>query len=416
MKNQKAIILLFIANTISGFSQGISLIAIPWYFVDVLDEPALSAYIYFFATLLSLFWGPYAGTLVDKYSRKTIFLLTNVVGAVLFLSASIFSFQLGEAPIFILAALFTATFLIFNIHYPSLYAFAQELVEPKDYGKITSYIEVQGQTTSVISGAMAAILLKGGNYDLGLFNLNIAKWEMSNVILLDGCTYFASVFVILLISYKPTVERNIENNDLVSRFKVGFNFLRERPYILLFGVLSFTVFATILVTNFVSAPNYVKNVLKADANVYALHEVFYAFGAIAAGLFVTKFFKRYSAITGVMCLHFVCGLVYLIFSFLFEIPVFLALMFLVGLANAGSRVLRITFLLERIPNSVIGRTGSIFMIINVLERMSLIALFSIPFFVKNVQFSYLICAFLCWIALFMLYKNYKPIANLPLNE
>ena len=38
MKNSNAIILLFTANIISGLAQGISMIAIPWYFVEIVDK------------------------------------------------------------------------------------------------------------------------------------------------------------------------------------------------------------------------------------------------------------------------------------------------------------------------------------------------------------------------------------------
>ena len=43
---------------------------------------------------------------------------------------------------------FGITIFNYNIHYPNLYAFGQEITEPKNYGKLNSYIEVQGQVTS----------------------------------------------------------------------------------------------------------------------------------------------------------------------------------------------------------------------------------------------------------------------------
>jgi len=67
MKNKQAITLLFISNIISGFAQGISMIAIPWYFVDIIDNPEMFAFFYLFITFLTLFWGLYAGTIVDRY-------------------------------------------------------------------------------------------------------------------------------------------------------------------------------------------------------------------------------------------------------------------------------------------------------------------------------------------------------------
>ena len=53
---------------------------------------------------------------------------------------------------------FMLTIFNYNIHYPNLYALGQEITESKYYGKLNSYIEVQGQVTSVLAKAFAAIL------------------------------------------------------------------------------------------------------------------------------------------------------------------------------------------------------------------------------------------------------------------
>jgi hypothetical protein len=54
--NPRALLLLFIANTISGAAQGISLIAIPWYFIDRLQAPVLFSQFYSIFTLASIVW------------------------------------------------------------------------------------------------------------------------------------------------------------------------------------------------------------------------------------------------------------------------------------------------------------------------------------------------------------------------
>ncbi|MCB0409746.1 MAG: hypothetical protein KDD29_05970, partial [Flavobacteriales bacterium] len=72
MKNKKALNFLFAANTISGFAQGISMLAIPWYFASVLNDSTTFGIIYAITTIISLFWGLYAGTLIDRYNRKII--------------------------------------------------------------------------------------------------------------------------------------------------------------------------------------------------------------------------------------------------------------------------------------------------------------------------------------------------------
>ena len=70
MQNKSALYLLLTANAVSGFAQGISMIAIPWYFSDVLDASATFGTIYGIATFLTLFWGLYVGTLVQPLGLR----------------------------------------------------------------------------------------------------------------------------------------------------------------------------------------------------------------------------------------------------------------------------------------------------------------------------------------------------------
>jgi len=68
--------------------------------------------------------------------------------------------EIGALPWQLVAGVFMLTFLNYAVHYPNLYAFVQEIIEPKYYGRITSYLEIQGQLTSILAGAGAALLLE----------------------------------------------------------------------------------------------------------------------------------------------------------------------------------------------------------------------------------------------------------------
>ena len=127
MKNKGAINLLFAANAISGFAQGISMIAIPWYFSNTINQPGLYGKIYWLVTAASLFWGLYVGSLVDQYNRKNLFLATSLFGGIVLLSAAISGYVNELVPMAMVAAVFGTTIFVFNIHYPTLYAFAQEI-------------------------------------------------------------------------------------------------------------------------------------------------------------------------------------------------------------------------------------------------------------------------------------------------
>ena len=161
MKNRQAISLLFLANIISGIAQGISMVAIPWYFVKIVSRPDFFANSYLIITFLTLFWGIYAGTLIDRYSRKNLFIVINIVCGLSIGIIALYGFQVAPLTDFLVILVFGITIFNYNIHFPNLYAFGQEITEPKNYGKLNSYIEVQGQATSVLAGAFAALLLTG---------------------------------------------------------------------------------------------------------------------------------------------------------------------------------------------------------------------------------------------------------------
>ena len=223
MKNKQAITLLFIANIISGFAQGISMLAIPWYFADILGMSSTYAKGYAILTFISLFWSLYSGTLVDRYSRKKLFLYSNLVCSIIIGSAAFYGITNEHTPWILALAVFGTTMFHYSIHYPNLYAFGQEITEKENYGKLNSYIEIQGQSTSIFAGAFAAILLSGTeNQVMNLMGINIPlpfdiiPWEIHEIFLMDAITYGAAFLIILFIKYQPLVKNEIDKGTCLS--------------------------------------------------------------------------------------------------------------------------------------------------------------------------------------------------------
>ncbi len=419
MQNKSAILRLFAANTISGAAQGISMLAVPWYFADVLKEISMFNAIYAIATFTSLFWGLYAGTLIDRYSRKGIFLAENMIGAFVLLSIALTGFIWGHLPVPLVALVFLTTFFNYNIHYPALYAFAQEISSREDYSRITSYLEIQGQFTNAVAGGLAAVLLSGipkGALDFAGYTLYIPfaieKWSLQKVFLLDGLTYLLSFLLILTIKYTPQTNRHAENLTLRERFKIGIGFLKEHPIVLLFGNISYFVFVTTMVLNFVLMPNFVKNYLHASADAYAIGDVAFAVGAIVAGIFVAKLFSQQATVKGSILMALFSASAFAILMYNRQVGIFYLMAFLLGLANAGARIMRVTYLFNHIPNQIIGRTSSVFQVVNVLMRFGFIGLLSGAFFVSHIQYSFLIMSLLCVTSAITLSLFYQRLVGL----
>src|SRR5580704_7121107 len=152
MKYPLSLKFLILSNIISGLAQGISMLAIPWYFASILKSPSSLGLMYTLTLCGSAVWGMYAGTLIDKYPRKKIFIWFSLIGGSLLLLASASGYILGTVPVIMVIVVFAATWYYNNIYFPALYAFAQEVCEAKDYGKVNSFLEIQSQAITIVSG------------------------------------------------------------------------------------------------------------------------------------------------------------------------------------------------------------------------------------------------------------------------
>ena len=421
MKNKKAISLLFLSNIISGFAQGVSMIAIPLYFVEIVSRPEVFATAYIFITFITLFWGLYAGTIIDRYSRKKIFILINIVCGLIIGGIAASGFFTTSMNDFLVILVFGTTIFNYNVHYPNLYAFGQEITEKSNYGKLNSYIEIQGQSTSILAGAFAALLLTGTtdkSMNLGgvTFNLpfEIQPWEIHEIFLMDAITYLIVVLIFMQIKYTKIIKDKTEIGTLFSRLKNGISYLKKHPLIFRFGFSSYMLFAFLLVEIHILLPSYVHDFLQERGDVYASAEVYYSLGAILAGLFVIGIFKKFNSIFGIISLMLVVAITFVGMSFFKSLLYFFIANLILGLTNAGVRVLRTTYLFNHVPNNVIGRAGSVFNSLNIMVRMCLIGLFALPFFTTNdnVRYAYLVGAIMVLLSIIPLIIHYRSLIHL----
>lgn len=389
--NARSLFLLFTANAVSGFSQGLTMLAIPWYFAKQ-NQSSTFTIAYGFITLLVLFFGLYAGTLVDKYSRKKNFLAINLICGTLIFSIATAGYYFQSLPPFFVIAVFGITLLNYNIHYPTLYAFAHEITAPAQYQKVNSWIEVVGQSTSILSGALAALLIDGVDTSTGKLagfainaNWHIPQWDIWEIFMLDAVTYFLAALLIAGIKYKSVHVFNPELGSVLKRVKTGFTYLKANKPLLVFGLFSYAVFAALLVCIHSLLPIYVEKHLHEDGSVFATADLIYALGALGAGMFVGKVFGSNQTVQAIVLLTALAAALFFWAFLSQQVWVIYVFCLLLGFSNAGIRVLRLTYFFQHIPNEIMGRVNSIFNMSNVLVRALFIFLFSLAFFTDSHQ-------------------------------
>ncbi len=393
------------------------MMAIPYHFNKIGDYSFFTMSLTVI-TLISLFWALYAGSIIDGFNRKDVFLGTNFIGGIIILSIASLGFKEGELTNILIILVYALTMFGYVIHYPNLYAFSQELSRPKDYTKITSLIEIVGQSTVMASAVMGTMLLKGvENFHVPLTDMvvTIERWEVHEIFLFDALAYFVSFLIILLIKYSPNMKLVIsDEGSLYERLKTGYMYLKNNQLVALFGICSYTIFIVVYIEQFALMTPYVLNHLHEDAPVLGLTELMYGLGALFSGVIIQTLFSKMPVLKAVVLLTFATGAILFLSSVTCAVIVFINVAFLKGFTNASSRIFRVTYLFSLIPNELAGRVNSFFNVMNTVIRLIFLSLFTLPFFMdgSNITYAYAILGGFCFVAGVVLLVYYKQFAKL----
>jgi MFS family permease len=211
--------------------------------------------------------------------------------------------------------------------------------------------------------------------------------------------------------YTPILNDNVNTDRLLSRLKGGFDYLSNHFNIFIFGLASYMLFAFTLVEIHVLLPSYVKNFLRMDGNTFASAEIYYSFGAIFSGFLILRIFKNINTVLAVIILMLVVSVAFYLIAMYKLIFIFFVVNFLIGITNAGVRILRTTYIFNNVPNNLIGRTNSVFNMLNIIFRMILIGLFTISYFQidDNIRYGYLVGSLMMILSVIPLLIWYKRI-------
>lgn len=412
MQNRQALNLLIAANIISGIAQGISMISIPWYINNILGEPALFGTVYAISCVLSLFWGIWSGAITDRYDRLKVMMGYNTIAGIFITAISLWGFWQGSLSGIVVMIVFAFNFMLYIIHYPTLYAFVQEITEPQRYGTVASKLEIQGQTATFLAGAGAAILLEGGSH-LQLLSwqvqlpFHIAAWDMHKIFFVDGISYFIAVLIFSFIKYVRIADRIIDTGSIRERLRTAHTFYKKNPSVVYFGLGSAGVFLTIITGTNQVTPLYIKDFLHASASVYASAEMYFALGAIIAGFFIKKITQDHKEIRYILIASLLSLLLYFTLITYYHVQVFLMIFLLLGFFNATIRIMRFSIFFQVIPNAIYGRIGSYINIYFTIIRLFVILLLTQSFFYENVVYAYALMMLLILLGMIVVYMSRK---------
>ncbi|WP_232695763.1 MFS transporter [Brevibacillus daliensis] len=341
----KRLYLLLLANISSSIGIGITSIALPWLLLQKSGGEVIMGYQMLAGTLLLFFISPYMGIVIDRYSRKSLILLSDVFSFVILLPLSVIAIISGQLSTSILVLMMFVPSIYYSIQYPAQMAFCQEIFNRDQYYQLNSALEVQGQTASMISAGIAALLV--GKIDIGY------------ILAINLITHVIGYVAVKVIPYQQKKDLEVSTSGRIgikTEFSEGYTYLRQHKKMFFFMLCSMFPFIVIMMDNYL-APVYVYQTLMEGAHIYGIYSIVYAVGAILGGIMIPILLKKVSMFqtTVIMLSIFIVGLLGIVS--VQTTYVFITMSLLLGLGNAGSRVTRKTMMMHVIPYTLMGRVN-----------------------------------------------------------
>ncbi len=353
---------LLAGNILSHIGNGIAMISVPWLFVKQANGEQIYGYTTMAAALITMLMLLYVGTLIDKFSRKKILVLTEWAGLVGTIIIALVEWQNAQPSIYSLITMFLMGSMIYSMHFPTRFAFTQEIFDARHYQQLNGLLEIQGQIAFMVAGGVGGFLVE--------------RTTFTNLMLIDAATFLLGAIFFMLIPYEPKPKANAALKSAWANLKEGISFIRTYKHTTNFFVFTMLPFISVLIGLYLF-PIYISDVLKADATVYGWHEVTWAIGSIIAGITIPWLAKKMRG-REVVILS-VSFYTFMVILLVLDINVltFLVITLFMGWGNAGRRVARATVIMENVDNKMIGRMNSTLMSFGKLVQFVLVYIFTL---------------------------------------
>jgi MFS family permease len=387
------------ANLLSSIGSGITMIAVPRLLVSKGDGATIFGYATIVMTLINFIMAPFIGQWVDRFSRKKLLMLGELIGFLIILTFAIIGFSGMDYGNWHYMILYGIGSFYYNLFYPGMFALNQEIFPKSAYKSLNGAMEIQGQLSSVIAGALAAII--------------IDKINLEWLLLLDATTYLSAFFLFWAIPYVPKTIDFVRSDSFWVKLTEGYRYMSNRPTLFVFLMASFMPFIGVMVTNYLF-PVYLADVLKVEGSIYGAQSMFYGVGAVFAGIsipFLSNKLGNEKSIVITASIYTI-GISLIIFTNI--IPMYLVLISLLAFGNAGTRVARNSYLMDVVPNEIVGRVDSLFRTVGLAIRVLLLSIFTYVNSTFEVHFSFYILATLLIFSLFLIILT-KNSSKIPIS-
>jgi MFS family permease len=346
--------LYFVGEVFSMAGSGLHVVALGWYLLERTGS----------ATSVGLVWAvglgsgivmlPFAGPLADRYPRRTLAIGSDVFRLILVAAMAALAYAGSPS----LPVLYVLTFLVglgHSVFWPSIMALLQEVIRPDQLTAASGLAEITWQVGNLTGAALGGPIL--------------VSFGLGTAFAIDAATYAVSALALLALHHRPAPAEGPHESGLAMA-RAGMAYLRRNPAVAGFGIASVIPWVATISLNVVIVA-YVLDVLHLSATAYGLADMTYGVGAMASGIFAALLVVRlgeWRAMTGVMVALIACYAA--LAASPAAIPVFYAVLFLAGFCSSAFRVMTTAYLFKVVPNEVMGRTSSSFLLVSMILQVA----------------------------------------------
>ena len=359
---------LWVGQVISLFGDRVNQIAISVFVFEITQSPIALALTFLVGTIPNLLFSPVAGAFVDRWDQKQVMVVSDILRAAFVLLI----------PVAVLINVWLAYPLVFATTTVSIFfrparsAVLPRIVDEDDLLAANSAMWV-GETLSEIPSYAIA----------GLFAVFLAS-SLPLAFWIDAATYLASAALLATMIVPPVVRRPhdaadgpaedepggvgqnaadapADGSSILADMHEGWTFLRHETVLLantLQGTAGQFTIGLVTVASLLLAKAITPTHGDEYRATYAFMEASIGLGNLIGGFVLGLIVGRARKGLMVAIAYAVCGFLLVLVGFANAIPVVLALMFGVGVANMAFLIPSQTLFQERTPPELIGRVVS----------------------------------------------------------
>lgn len=336
--------ILWIAQFISKIGNEFHSIALMWYVMQITGSTLQMGTSLIFSELPMIILGTFAGVIADRYDRKKIVVICDILSGLLV--AVIFILTLGKTKsviyLYIVSALISSVSAFFG---PCYSALIPVLVEEEDLPSANSASQLSSGISSILGPAAAGILI----YFIG----------MPGLFLFNSISFiFAGIFESFM-KVSAAKKENITVSNFKEDFKEGFLYSIKNKVLLNYIIVGGAIINFFAAPLSIFIPVFSKNILKNQSASYGFLLSCLALGGIAASIFYAAKGKKLNPFRMTTVGLSLEGIFMCSFAFSNGLISSSISLILLGGAFGICNISLSTAFQKLIPNSMMGRVSSL---------------------------------------------------------